>query len=187
MNLTLIIIVVAILLFLIYYNKNTSNNNAEDKCEDVVYDPQTMKKLPISSEKGHRLFKYKMIHYFHKYLQDTKGDWNYVLPEDFHKMDTSKMFILDVRKPEDYKKGHIKGSLNIFWLDLMNPENLNKLPKDKDILIVCYVGHTASQVLVLLKLLGYKAKVLKFGMGKSPTKGVPIAGWTDYGFEITTE
>ena len=102
-------------------------------------------------------------------------------------MDTSKVFILDVRKPTDYKNGHIKGSLNIFWLDLMNPENLKKLPNDKDIIVVCYVGHTASQVFVLLKMLGYKAKVLKFGMGTSPTEGVPVAGWTNYGFEVTKD
>ena len=53
----------------------------------------------------------------------------------------------------------------------------------KKIIIICYVGHTASQVLVMLKLLGYKAKVLKFGMGESPSKEVPVAGWNKYGFE----
>ena len=67
----------------------------------------------------------------------------------------------------------------------MKPGNLKKLPNNKEIVIVCYVGHTSSQILVLLKLLGYKARVLKFGMGKSPTIGVPIAGWTDYGYSVT--
>jgi len=34
------------------------------------------------------------------------------------------------------------------------------------------------------RLLGYKAKALKFGMGKSPVEGVPVAGWLDYGYEV---
>jgi rhodanese-related sulfurtransferase len=66
----------------------------------------------------------------------------------------------------------------------MKPDNLKKLPIDKEIIIVCYVGHTASQVLVLLKLLGYNAKVLKYGMGTSPTIGVPVAGWSDFGYNV---
>jgi rhodanese-related sulfurtransferase len=69
-------------------------------------------------------------------------------------------------------------------MDVFKPENLKKLPKDKRIVVICYVGHTASQVMMGLRLLGYKASGLKFGMGVSPSKGVPVAGWTDFGFEI---
>lgn len=132
------------------------------------------------------LSKNDMIKRFDKYLQESKDTWNYILPKEFNEMDKTDIYILDVRRPEDYKKGHIKGSVNIFWLDIMKPENINKIPIDKQIVIVCYVGHTSSQVLVLLKLLGYNAKVLKFGMGQSPNAEVPIAGWTNYGFETTT-
>jgi rhodanese-related sulfurtransferase len=69
-------------------------------------------------------------------------------------------------------------------MDLLKEENLNKLPKDKKILLICYVGHTASQMVVALKLLGYDVGALKFGMGKSPVEGVPIAGWLDYGYDV---
>ena len=72
-------------------------------------------------------------------------------------------------------------------MDVLKPENLKKLPKDKRIVIICYVGHTASQIMVALRLLGYKASTLKFGMGQSPAKGVPIAGWTDFGFDVVKE
>jgi len=129
----------------------------------------------------------RLIHSFNKYLEESKHNWNYILPAELHDMDTKNVFILDVRKPEDYKKGHIKGSTNIFWLDLMKPENLKKIPMDKEVIIVCYVGHTSSQVVVLLRLLGYNAKVLKFGMGKSPNLNVPVAGWLNYGFEIVND
>jgi len=123
-----------------------------------------------------------------KFLSDTKDDWNYILPEDLEKQRKKKdFFLLDLRKSEDYAKGHIPGAKNIFWLDLLKDENLKKLPKDKKIIAICYVGHTASQALTILKLLGYDATALKFGMGTSPAKGVPVAGWLDYGYEITKQ
>jgi rhodanese-related sulfurtransferase len=118
-------------------------------------------------------------------LKDIKDDWNYILPEDFEKQRKNKnFFILDIRRPEDFAKGHIPGAKNIFWLNLLDDENLKKLPKDKKIVIYCYVGHTSSQALVILKLLGYDVIALKFGLGKSPTEGVPVAGWLDYGYEF---
>ena len=124
----------------------------------------------------------ELLDLFRAYLKNTQKDWNYILPTEL-KDSKKDFYILDVRRPEDFKKGHIPGAKNIFWLDLLKPENLKKLPKNKKIVIVCYVGHTASQVLVLLKLLGYDAVGLKFGMGISPAEGVPVAGWVDYGFK----
>ena len=122
-----------------------------------------------------------------KFIEDTKDDWNYMTPEELNKKDLKDFYLLDTRREEDFSKGHIKGANNIFWLDLFKEENLEKLPKDKKIVVICYVGHTASQVMVLLKLLGYKAMALKFGMGISPAEGIPVAGWTDFGFEIVKD
>lgn len=123
------------------------------------------------------------------YLKKTEKDWNYITPEEFQKMrekgKDKDFYILDVRRPKDFKEGHIPGAKNIFWLDLLKPENLKKLPKDKTILVYCYVGHTSSQVMTLLKLIGYDVVSLKYGMGISPVEGVPVAGWTDFGFKTT--
>lgn len=123
------------------------------------------------------------------YLKKTKSDWNYITPEEFQELRDKgkgdKFFILDIRRPSDFKKGHIPGAKNIFWLDILDPENLKKLPTDKTILLYCYVGHTSSQVMTLLKLLGYDVVSLKFGMGISPVEGVPVAGWKDFNFETT--
>lgn len=73
-------------------------------------------------------------------------------------------FILSVRKPEDYAKGHIPGAVNIFYKDIAKPENLAKLPKDRQIVVYCYTGHTGQIVTTVLNLLGYNAINLKFGM-----------------------
>ena len=43
-------------------------------------------------------------------------------------------------------------------------DNLATLPTDKQIVVYCYTGHTASQVTSLLNALGYDAINLKFGM-----------------------
>jgi len=75
-------------------------------------------------------------------------------------------FILSVRDVEDYKKGHIRGAVNIEIAELFTDEGLQKLPGDKDqrIIVVCYTGHTASQTAALLNLNGYNATALKWGM-----------------------
>lgn len=120
--------------------------------------------------------------YLRDYIKGVDSDWNYITPDQLSKKDLSKLFILDIRRKEDYKSGHIKGAKNIFWMDLL--DNLDKLPKDEKIYLVCYVGHTASQMMVVLRLLGYDVVALKFGMGKSPVDGVPVAGWLDWGFDV---
>tara|TARA_Y100000310_G_scaffold310501_1_gene355816 strand:- start:270 stop:701 length:432 start_codon:yes stop_codon:yes gene_type:complete len=136
-------------------------------------------------EKIEKKMNTKILEESAKFLENTGDDWNYIIPTQL-KSDviTGKdHFLLDTRKPEDYAKGHIEGAVNIFWLDLLKNDNLKRLPKNKRINICCYVGHTASQVLVILSMLGFDVKVLKFGMGKSPAIGVPVAGWENYGFD----
>ena len=131
-----------------------------------------------------------------KYLRSTKDDWNYITPIDFHNkyylkkkkdanaIDSIDYYLIDLRSKEEYKKGHIKGSKNIYWLNILDENNLKKLPKNKPIFLICYVGHTSSQVLPLLKLLGYNVISIKYGYGISPIKYVPVAGWIDYGLPI---
>ena len=78
-------------------------------------------------------------------------------------------YIISVRSKEDYEKGHIPGAV---WYDvktLFTPEMLSKLPKDKQIVVVCYTGQAASQVTAALEVAGYDAKALLFGMSSWTT------------------
>ena len=124
------------------------------------------------------------------YLHNTKDDWNYITPFDFYnkyylnQKAYKDYYLIDIRSKSEYNKGHIKGAKNIYWLDILDENNLKKLPKNKPIFLICYVGHTSSQVLTLLKLLGYNVVSIKYGYGISPTKYVPVAGWLDYGLPI---
>ena len=118
----------------------------------------------------------------------TADDWNYITPTEFYEKyylaKNKKYFLIDLRSKEEFDKFHVKGSHNIFWLDLLNEENLKKIPKNKKIFLICYVGHTSSQAMVLLKLLGYDVTSIKYGYGVSPVMGIPISGWINYNYPI---
>jgi rhodanese-related sulfurtransferase len=127
-----------------------------------------------------------------KYISNTKDDWNYILPTDFYKNyykllesgDNKDFVLIDLRKEDVFSQYHIKNSINIFWLDLLKEENINKLPKKKKIFLICYVGHTSSQAMVLLRLLGYNVTSIKYGYGISPISNVNIAGWLNYNLPV---
>jgi rhodanese-related sulfurtransferase len=119
-----------------------------------------------------------------EYLHRIKDDWNYITPLDFYNkyyLTKKDYFLIDLRSEAEYNKMHIKGARNMFWMNVLDEKNLAKLPKDKPIFLICYVGHTSSQVLTLLKMLGYNVTSIKYGYGLSPVQGVPVAGWLDYG------
>jgi rhodanese-related sulfurtransferase len=73
-------------------------------------------------------------------------------------------FVLSVRSAEDYAKGHIPGAVNMPVSELFIAANLAKLPADKEIVVYCYTGQTASQVTSALRMLGYDAYNMLFGM-----------------------
>ena len=77
--------------------------------------------------------------------------------------------ILSVRSAEHYALGHVAGAINISWKELGKPENLAKLPTDKQIVVYCYTGHTGQVATTVLNMMGYNAVNLKFGM----------MGWTE--------
>jgi rhodanese-related sulfurtransferase len=95
----------------------------------------------------------------------TKNITADVLYDNLNDGDTSNdPFILSQRSAEDYAKGHIPGAVNIPTNELFIAANLAKLPTDKQIVVYCYTGQTASQVVSALRLLGYDAYNLLFGM-----------------------
>ena len=130
-----------------------------------------------------------LVQNLRKFLKKTKDDWNYITPMDFYTKYYNKKkdyFLIDLRRHDEYKKMHVKGAKNIFWLDILDEKNLKKLPKNKIIFLICYVGHTSSQILILLKLLGYNVVSIKYGYGLSPVKFIPVAGWLDYGLHVVS-
>lgn len=79
------------------------------------------------------------------------------------------VFLVSIQRPEDYAKGHVPGAINIPFTELANEESLSKLPTDRKIVVVCYIGHIGAAATLLLNQLGYEAYDLRFG----------TLGWND--------
>jgi rhodanese-related sulfurtransferase len=96
----------------------------------------------------------------------AEGNWQIPASEiaKWIKEKRTDFLIVDVRaNPQEYKNGHIPGAIHIPHTQVLQPENLKKLPKDKKIVLVCVTGQTQNLPIVPLRALGYDAHTMKFG------------------------
>src|SRR6056297_3686767 len=106
------------------------------------------------------------------------------------------MFVLDIRQPDVYGEGHIKGAVNAPWGTAIS-DNLDMIPSDKPVYVYCYTGQTAGQTVALLNFAGIDAKSVNLGwnLGISKVEGFEdalaseasdfgAAKAADYGYEI---
>ncbi|HYF94556.1 MAG TPA: rhodanese-like domain-containing protein [Symbiobacteriaceae bacterium] len=84
----------------------------------------------------------------------------------------ASIFLLDIRKPEDFKAGHVEGFTNMAMGTI--GANIDKLPKDKQIVVACYSGQTAGQTVAALRLAGYNAIALKGGFPSLQPAGFAV-------------
>jgi rhodanese-related sulfurtransferase len=76
--------------------------------------------------------------------------------------DKTKQFI-DVRTPAEYKGRHIKEFRNIPLNTLHR--NVDKLSKDKEIVVICQSGMRSAKACKILSSSGYKVINVRGGMG----------------------
>lgn len=75
------------------------------------------------------------------------------------------IFLLDLRREEDFEGvGHIEGAVRMDFDAVAVPGNLELLPRDRKIITICYTGNLAAQLAAVLRLLGYDAAALAYGM-----------------------
>ena len=91
------------------------------------------------------------------YLADKAGNTK---ASDLHMRiaEDDAPYIVSLRKPEDFAKGHIPGAINIGFSDLAT------LPEDEEILVYCYTGQSASFGAAVLGVMGYDVQNLLHGM-----------------------
>ena len=80
--------------------------------------------------------------------------------------------ILDVREPSEFATGHVPTSINIPLGKFQ--DNLSKIPKDQNVILVCLTGaraHAAWQILIDKGYDSTKAKVLIGGMAQWKSLG----------------
>lgn len=63
------------------------------------------------------------------------------------------VLIIDVRTPTEYEAGHIPGALLIPLNSL--PDQINQIPKDKKVYIVCRSSHRSTQAVKFLISQGF--------------------------------
>jgi rhodanese-related sulfurtransferase len=68
---------------------------------------------------------------------------------------------LDLRTPEQFAQGHLEGAINIPYAGLWTFDNLEKLNKSRDIVIIFDNSVVAGALALTLRLLDYKAFILK--------------------------
>ena len=94
-------------------------------------------------------------------------------------LETSKIMLIDVREPDEFKIAHIRGSLNVprgvlesacdYDYEETEPELVTA--RDKDIVVLCRSGYRSVLACSVMQLMGYRSVVsLKTG----------IKGWNDY-------
>jgi len=102
------------------------------------------------------------------FLSNLPDNGYHVMADDvLNLINSGKDFVIvDVRMPKEkkYDQGHLPGAIHIALKELAKPENLAKLPMDKDIIVHCDTGHEQNKALTILRLLGYKAYDMKWGM-----------------------
>lgn len=113
-----------------------------------------------------------------KAIDDAVKKYFNEMPADSYKIDlpvmkdaiakeADKYYIVDVRKAEDFAKGHIKGAVNVpYGPDVAkNLDSIKEKGKGKTVVVYCYTGQTAGQTDSLLNIFGINTKSLNFGFG----------------------
>ncbi len=97
--------------------------------------------------------------------------------------------VLDIRSATDFAAGHISGAINTTLGDILTAAEGNAAGTN-GYLVVCVTGQTAGHAVMALRLMGYDAKVLKFGFsgwnttfegpwaGSTGNNGIGHANWT---------
>jgi rhodanese-related sulfurtransferase len=70
-------------------------------------------------------------------------------------------YVMDIRSAADFDKGHIKDAHNVAFTGILDEA---AKAGGKKILVVCYTGQTAARAAILLRLAGFTAHSLKWGM-----------------------
>ncbi|OPL14986.1 MAG: hypothetical protein AVO34_00270 [Firmicutes bacterium ML8_F2] len=86
----------------------------------------------------------------------------------------NSFYVLDIRSADDYAAGHIAGSVHSPWSEVSNL--LEDLPSTRPIAVGCYSGQTAGQTVGVLRLLGFDAYSVQFGIrdGWVEKEGLPV-------------
>jgi phage shock protein E len=107
-----------------------------------------------------------------------KAKFQNVKAEEFdakRKTDTNSTVVLDVRTKEEYRAGHIPGSVLIDFTSEDFEQQVAKLDKDKTYLVHCASGGRSARACKVMERAGFqKLYNLEGGMGAWEKAGKPV-------------
>jgi hydroxyacylglutathione hydrolase len=89
------------------------------------------------------------------------------------KVKTGNIYIVDVRRQDEFRKGHIRKAKNI-PLDGFK-DRMNKIPKKKDVLVYCDSGARSIRAVRYLEVAGHE-RILHMHQG--------LRGWKKAGYPV---
>lgn len=116
-------------------------------------------------------------------IKEAAVDYFATLPTNSNMMDAADLkkkieandstyVLVDIRAAADFEKGHVTGAINIPFATV--GANLDKLPKDKQVVVSCYSGQTSGQTVAVLKMAGFNAISLKGGFPSFEKAGIEL-------------
>ncbi len=104
------------------------------------------------------------------YLEFVDYGGGVIFPEQIPKDEWSKMMVIDARDAGQFAKGHIPGSVNMDWRQVLAQRN--SIPKNKPVLIYCNTGSLSAQAGFALRVAGWEnVRILQGGMEEWKAKG----------------
>ncbi|MFP4151760.1 MAG: rhodanese-like domain-containing protein [Alkalispirochaeta sp.] len=73
------------------------------------------------------------------------------------------LFVVDIRRAEDYEEGHVEGAVNVPWGTSAMWEAMPYIPQDQPVYVHCYSGQTAGQALITMRMAGIEAYSVNSG------------------------
>jgi len=96
--------------------------------------------------------------------------------------------LLDVRTPEEYVGGHIAGAVNLNIYDENFRQSLEKMDRNRPVLVYCKAGGRSADAAAMLKELGFREVYdLKGGMLAWDNAGMPVERQTAAAGGLTLE
>jgi thioredoxin len=96
--------------------------------------------------------------------------------DDFEKnLDTTTVQLLDVRKPEEYKAGHLRGAFLADWLNKKEfEERIQYLDKSKPVFVYCLVGGRSAAAASYLAQKGFDVVNMEGGINAWKKESKPV-------------
>ena len=94
--------------------------------------------------------------------------------EAFERIKTGNVYIVDVRRRNEFNKGHLRKAKNIPLDDFT--DRLNKIPRKRDVLVYCETGGRSIRAVRYLEVAGHE-RILHMHQG--------MRGWRKAGFPVT--